>query len=433
MPREANVRGTDKAIKNLKPQPGQTRPVLYSVEADYPGLKIQVSPGGGKSWLVRLTTGMKLHPTIEGEMVQVRRVFGLGPYPKVSLQEARELVRTYHLKVADGIDPKAERRKRRSDALAAQSKLLTFAEVEKLTPFKSKSQNPEKAKQDRRSRMDTYILPKIGKRLIADITSDDVAEILKPLWHDSYHLARKLRDEMSAVFVFAKVKKLRTGENPAAKKDNLDILLGPTDYETEHFPSLPYPRIGEFMAELRARPGDSARALEFVILTAARANEVCKAAWSEFDLVNKVWTIPAARMKGRREHRVPLSDAAVTLLEKQAKERQKHPFVGRKDKPLSSNAMGIMIERMHDASVKAEGPGYLDPKTNRVAVPHGFRSSFKDWARNLTQYADEVSELALAHVNSDATRAAYARDELLGLRSPMMQKWSDFCNKTQSA
>lgn len=429
MPREASVRGTDMAIKNLRPRPGQSRPVNYSVQSDYPGLKIQVSPRGSKSWLLRLTTGMKPHPTSTGEMIQVRRVFGLGPYPKVSLQDARELARIYHLKIADGVDPKAEKRKRRSDALAAQSKLLTFGEVEKLTPAKSRSQNQAKAAKDRRARLDTYILPKIGNRLIADITSDDVAEILRPLWHDSYHLARKLRDEMSAVFAYAKVRNLRTGDNPAAKKGNLDILLGPTDYKTKHHPALPYARMAEFIADLRIHPGDSARALEFAVLTASRVNEVTGAKWSEIHIENRLWTIPAERMKGRREHRVPLSDMAIKILNIQKETGGEFVFPGRKGQPLSNNAMGIMIDRMHETNVAAGGPGYLDPLLNRIAVPHGFRSSFKDWARNLTQYADEVSELALAHVNSDSTRAAYARDELLSLRTPMMQKWTDHCGR----
>src|SRR5690606_7715118 len=151
------------------------------------------------------------------------------------------------------------------------------------------------------------------------------------------------------------------------------------------------------------------------------------ATWAEIDFERRLWTIPAGRMKRGRDHTVPLSKPAIELLKRQHSNGHAHPFTNRRGGPLSDMALSVLVKRMHDSSIKRGGAGYLDPAYNKIAVPHGFRSSFKDWARNLTQYADEVSELALAHVNSDSTRAAYARDALLEPRKLLMRDWAIYC------
>lgn len=279
-----------------------------------------------------------------------------------------------------------------------------------------------------RSRFDTYVHPVLGKRIVSEITNEEVAAVLEPIWQTMHPTAKKIRQYVKAVFDYAKAKKYRSGDNPAEWKGCLETLLGKPRHEEKHQPALPHGRAAEFMRALGKRGGNSARALEFLILTAARPGEVRGAPWSEFNLDKKLWTVPGERMKEGQPHRVPLSDAAIDLLKKQRKAGHAvFPFANTKGKPLSDAALPKLIKDMHAADVKAGGVGYLDPNYDEIAVPHGFRSSMKDWARSETQYADEVSELALAHVNNDATRAAYARDGLLGLRASLMDDWAAFC------
>lgn len=428
MPRQAEKLSSDIAIKRLKPKPGQKHPVRYTVAGDVAGLCIQVTPTGKKSWLFRATVGMRPHSVNDEKLAQVRREFGLGGYPTIGLQAAREKAKEIRNQLAQGIDPLAERKAAHSAKLAAVAKLRTFSECEAATlaARADSYKNPAKASAEWRTRMDNYVIPILGRRIICDITVNDVADVLEPIWRTKYHTAKKIKDDMAATFRYAKAKGYRTGENPAAS-DALEPILGKPRYRGKHQPSLPYPRMVEFMVALHRVPGESARALEFAILTAARSDEVRSALWAEFDLDKKIWTIPAERMKRGRDHRIPLSEQAVEILRRQLQNGNAYPFVNRQGEVLTDMTMSGLIKRMHANDIKNGGEGYFDPAYNKVAVPHGFRSSFKDWSRNLTKYADEVSELALAHVNSDSTRAAYARDELIGLRTPMMQEWADYC------
>ena len=434
MPRIPTRLGSDMAIKKLKPRLGQQHPVRHAVAGEPPGLCIQITPNGAKSWLLRVTTGSRPHPTEQGVVTQVRREFGLGKYPSVSLQAAREKATAYLTKTSQGIDPNTERLAAISAAQAAQAKLKTFSECESgaLEAKAPGYKNELKSKAQWRTRMDLHVLPLIGARIISDLTVEDVAAVLEPMWRTKYPTAKKLLHDIAAVFRYAKAKKLYAGENPA-KSEALEPLLGKSNHKKNHFPSLPYQRASEFIAALRLQRTDAARALEFAILTASRSDEVRSAPWSEFDMKKRVWTIPAKRMKRGRDHCVPLSSRSFELLEDQRRNNCAFPFANRKGAPLSDMALSLLVKRMHEVSIKNGGEGYLDPFYNKVAVPHGFRSSFKDWARNLTQYADEVSELALAHVNSDSTRAAYARDQLLGLRRQLMQEWAAFCDGNKPA
>jgi len=209
----------------------------------------------------------------------------------------------------------------------------------------------------------------------------------------------------------------REGENPARWEGNLkEILPNPSKIKkVRHHPALPWQQVGEFMSRLRKKNGTAIRALEFSILTAARSGEVRGMKWSEVDLAAKTWTVPADRIKAGRRHIVPLSDAALKVLNASPRMHgSEYVFTGPQGGELSNNAMLAVLKRMG-----------VD------AVPHGFRSTFKDWARSCTAFPDEVSELALAHVNSDATRAAYARDELLPKREKLMNEWAKFCNSVK--
>lgn len=427
MPRIPTRLGSDLAIRKLKPKAEQTYPLRFAVAGEPTGLYIQMTPTGAKTWLLRVTTGSKPHPSDPNKRLQIRREFGLGGYPVVTLQMARERASAYLAQVAEGVNPSASK-KATSEVSGDQQAGVTFADCERQTlEIKAPSfKNPAKSRNGWRTRMDLYANPAIGTRAIETLDEDDIEAVLKPLWRDKFPTAKKLLHDLAAVFGYAKAKKLYTKTNPATM-EAMEPLLGKPSHSKKHFPSLPYERVTEFMRALRSVEGDAARALEFAILTASRSDEARSAKWSEFDLKRQLWTVPAKRMKRDRDHCVPLSKAAIRVLEGQLGNHSEYPFTNAKGIPFSDMALSALVKRMHAASIKAGGAGFKDPVYDKVATPHGFRSSFKDWARNLTSYADELSELALAHVNSDATRAAYARDALLKPRVGLMADWADHC------
>ena len=237
--------------------------------------------------------------------------------------------------------------------------------------------------------------------------------MLEPLWAIKTETATRVRQRLEAVLAWATVNHYREGPNPAAWEGNLEHALPKPSRvrKVEHHAAIHWKALGEFMAALRNRQGMSARALEFAILTAARSGEVRLATWDEIDLKAKLWTVPAGRMKAGKAHRVPLSDEALALLKALPRmEGSRFVFPAVRGGALSDMSLSMVTRRM-----------------GAEAVPHGFRSTFKDWARSSTAYPDEVTELALAHVNSDATRAAYARDDLLPKRARLMRDWAKFC------
>ncbi len=433
MPKQAQ-RLSSKAIEQLghsgartRTRSGHTYKERHAVGGEVPGLHIQVTPSGTKQWFLRTTVGRKPHPTEPDRWLPIRREFGLGGYPAVSLRDARKRAKNLHATLTLGLESKAQRK-----ALTLRQRTFAECEVATIGVKAPGYKRPLKISAEWRTRMDVYVNPTLGQHHIGEVTTADVAAVLQPLWRTKYHTAKKIREDLAAVFRYAAAMQLRDSENPASL-DALEPLLGKPRHRGKHRPSLPYPRIAGFMKTLRICPGDAARALEFAVLTAARSNEVRGAKWPEFDLANGLWTVPAERTKCGREHCVPLPRQAVALLEKQLTERPGRNacmfvFASRCGKPLVHSTLNQWIKRLHATHVRAGGIGYLDPDYGKVATPHGFRSSFKDWARNLTHYADEVSELALGHVGNDATRAAYARDALLGLRMPLMQAWADFCD-----
>jgi len=261
--------------------------------------------------------------------------------------------------------------------------------------------------------LSTYASPILGKMAVSAIELPHIVQVLEPIWHTKTETAGRVRGRIEKVLAWATVSGFRTGENPARLKDNVDLALGKPSKikKAKHFTALPYAELPEFMAELRQRPAVSARALEFAILTAARSGEVRGATWEEIDLDAAIWTIPAERMKAGKPHKVPLCPAAVEILKEIPQlEGSELIFTAPRGGKFSDVALTALLKRME---IKA--------------TAHGFRSTFKDWAREQTAYADEVSELALAHVNSDATRAAYARSELIDKRRQLMQEWANYC------
>jgi integrase len=370
-------------------------------------LYLKVAPGGSRSWILRATVGSK------------RKDIGLGGYPDVSVSLAREKTKEAREKIRAGIDPVVERRALKNALVAAQSKHITFEEAAaRCHAAKSPEFRNKKHRKDWINALRLHAFPKLAKLPISEIELQHVLQVLEPTWHEKTETATRVRQRMESVLTWATVGKYRTGDNPARWDGNLKELL-PTPSkitQVKHHPALPWQQMGKFMQSLRERKGIAPRALEFAILTAARSGEVRGMAWDEIDFEAKVWTVPPDRIKAGRRHIVPLSGDAVRILKKVPKlEDSAFVFAAPRGGKLSDVALLAVVRRMR-----------VD------AVPHGFRSTFKDWARSTTAYPDEVSELALAHVNSDATRAAYARDELLPKRHRMMRDWASFCKKVQT-
>lgn len=376
------------------------------------GLMLQVSPSGSRSWILRAKIGQR------------RRDIGLGGWPDVPLADARARARVMREKIASGIDPIEERR-------AIQSsfrEVRTFREcAEMLIEAKRPGWKNAKHADQWENTLEAYAYPVLGRMPVGSIVEDDVLRVLNPIWTTKTETASRVRQRIESVLDWAKAAKLRTGENPARWAGNLEHLLAaPTKVaKKQNHPALPYREAYRFMRALRARPSISAKALEFTILTAARTSEALGATWAEIDIDAGVWIVPAQRMKAGKEHRVPLSEAALTLLRALPRFAGSDLlFAGSRGGELSNAALGKLIKDMHAADVKAGGPGWLDPRLDRVATTHGFRSAFKDWALETTSYPGEMSEVALAHTVADKTEAAYRRGDLYMKRTKMMADWA---------
>ena len=377
------------------------------------GLYLHVN-GPARSWVLRMKVGIK------------RREAGLGPYPEVGLARARELAREFREKVRAGRDPVAERQADQRALVERQRREISFRlAAERMHTMKASQFKSEKHRADWINSLRNHAFDKIGGVLIADIDHNHVLDVLQSIWLTKPETATRVRGRIEAVLDWATVSGFREGDNPAAWRGRLDKVLPPPAKNVRHFPALPYQQVGLFMVDLRAREGNGARALEFGILTATRSREIRLARWSEIDLEARVWQIPGERMKAGKLHTVPLSNEAVALLRSlSSNDSDGLIFTAEKGGPVSDATISATIKRMHDEQLRQDKPGWIDPTDGRRVVPHGFRSSFKDWARNCTRFPDEVSELALAHVNDDKTRAAYARDQLLPARTKLMQEWA---------
>lgn len=388
------------AIKRL------SRPGMHAV-GGVSGLYMQIAPSGSRSWVLRAMVCGR------------RRDIGLGGYPDVTLAQARERARADRELIRTGVDPVEQRRHARADMRTKRAKSVTFAEAARQCHAKRASEfRNAKHRAQWLATLETYAIPELGELPVADIELPHVMRVLEPIWHTKTETASRLRQRIEAVLSWAAVSGYRrTGDNPARWAGNLrELLARPTKIaRREHHRALPWQDVPEFMAALRKREGMAARALEFTIFTAARSGEVRGATWDEIDLDAELWTVPGERMKSGRTHRVPLTPEALALLEALPRMAGGHyVFPAPRGGRLSDMSLAAVTKRMG-----------VD------CVPHGFRSTFKDWARSATRFADEVSELALAHVNSDATRSAYARDELLELRRKLMAAWAGYL--TQAA
>ena len=370
------------------------------------GLRLQVSSSGARSWILRTTIGGK------------RSEKGLGGYPDVTLAGARDAARAVRAKITAGVDPIAESRSARSALKAAVAATWTFdqcaaAYIEAKTP---EWRNAKHAAQWTAT-LNTYASPVLGQLLVGDVALPNVLAVLRPIWQTKTETASRVRARLEAVLDWASTSGYRDGLNPARWKGHLDNLLpAPTKVaKVAHHAALSVGAMGKFMRELRKHEGIGARALEFAILTAARSGEVRGATWSEFDMEAPMWTIPGLRMKMGKEHRVPLSRPALDLLRALPRLADVDTvFAAPRGGQLSDMTLSAVMRRMQVP-----------------AVPHGFRSTFRDWCAEHTNYSRDVAEMALAHSIGDKVEAAYRRGDLFGKRAKLMQAWADYSAQVQ--
>lgn len=382
------------------------------MHVDGNGLYLNVTPKGAKSWIFRYQLNGK------------RCEMGLGSLVGLPAPEARALAARLRANVANGIDPLAQRHAEREAEQAAkraaelelrrQQHTFRAAAESHIANHRAGWSNCKHIQQWSNT-FKTYVYPKIGDKPVDEITTADVAAILKPIWSVKPETASRVRMRIEAVLNSAKALGWRSGENPAVWKGGLDAVLPRTNKvrTVRHHPALPWEDAPAFMTDLRLREGVGARALEFAILTAARSGEVRGARWEEIDLEKALWTIPAGRMKAKREHRVPLSDACLALLAELPRlDGCPLVFPGLYRQPLSDMSLSAVLKRMKHDSITV----------------HGFRSTFRDWAAE-KGFAFDAIEAALAHQIGNKVVVAYLRTDHLEARKAMMQTWANFLAK----
>jgi integrase len=395
---------TDRAVRNAK----------VGFHADGTGLYLQVTSAAARSWVFRY------------KMNGRARDMGLGSYPVVTLAAAREKAEDWRRRRREGEDPIEARKAVQSAQRLADVRAIRFQHcAEQLIASQEVGWRNAKHRQQWRNTLATYAYPILGKVPVADVDTGLVLQVLQQrvavgddksvaLWNARPETASRLRGRIEAVLSSAKARGFRTGENPATWRGHLDNLLPPRSKirRVVHHPALHYRDLPQFMARLRAKDSISARALEFTVLCAARTGEVLGVKFDEIDLEERVWVVPAERMKAGQEHRVPLSSRAAAILREMAAiQLSEYVFPGGKlGKPLSNMALLMLLRDLH--------PGF---------TVHGFRSTFKDWAGEATSFPDHLSEMALAHVSADKVRAAYARSDLFQKRRELMEAWALHC------
>ena len=382
-----------------------TKPGTY---ADGDGLYLQVVNGNARSWIYRYS--------LDGRA----RYYGLGSAKVISLRRARELAAEPRRLRAEGIDPLEHRRAQRQAARIQSVRGVTFRQcAEGYIAAHEHSWTNAAHREQWRTSLAMYVFPVVGDMPLQAIDTALVLRILQPIWNAKPETASRIRSRIKSILDAAKAQDLRTGENPARWKGHLaNLLPAPAKVrKVEHHPALLYGELPAFMADLRGRPSISARCLEFTVLTAARRGEAIGARWSEIDLDAAVWTVPATRMKSRRAHRVPLAEPVIRLLrDLHAVRSSEHVFPGNKpDKPLTGSSVNKLLEMMD----------------RRDITVHGFRSTFRDWAAEQTEFSYEVVEMALAHAVGSSVERAYRRTDLFEKRAKLMTAWAGYCASAQ--
>ena len=398
---------TDRKIKS-KLEPGR------HYDHGGSGLHLHVRKTGSKAWVQRIR--------LDGKYVDL----GLGNYPSVTLSQAREKAWANKAVVAEGKDP------RRMNA--EKARVLTFAEcADAVIAMKAAELSNEKHQAQWASTLATYAKPTLGGMSIDQIEVEHILEVLQPIWEDKHETAKRVRGRLEAVFDYAIARNLRPAPNPAAWKGNLAALLPSKVNSTkqEHQPALQLADASWWWKELSNRDGMGSAALRFLTLTACRSGEVRGMTWDEIHLPKThsslhVWIIPAKRMKARKEHRVPLTEEMMWLLNGLPKhDGSSLVFHSSKGKPLSDMTLSATMKRIHESAAKVGGVGFIDQTSKRPAVPHGLRSTFRNWAAE-HGYEHEMAEIQLAHEVGTAVTRAYLRTDMMEKRSKMLEDWSKF-------
>jgi integrase len=375
------------------------------MHADGGGLYLRVGPTGSKSWVFRYVANGRQHD------------MGLGPFPDITLQMARERAQTHRRARLDGNDPLADKRAVRAAERLATAKVMNFKEcADAYVASHSAGWRDVRTVGQWQQSLTAYVFPILGDLPVQAIDTGLVMKAIEPLWTTKTTTASRVRQRIESVLDYAAARGYRSGDNPARWRGHLDNLLPKRSKVARvvHHPALPYGEIAGFITELRRRDSASARALEFSILTASRRAEVLGARWSEINMAERLWIIPAERMKAAREHRVPLSVGAMAVLRQmEHMSTSAYVFPGQGGmKPLGEVAIWRLLRTM--------GRGEL--------TMHGMRSTFRDWAAERTNFPREVAEISLAHAVGDATERAYQRGDLMQKRASLMQAWAKFCD-----
>jgi integrase len=376
---------------------------------DGPNLYLQVR-GQARSWLFRYM--------MDGQRYEM----GIGPARKVIIDDARRRADQLNRQVGNGINPMLAKREAKAERKLETVKRITFREcADGYIVAHRETWRSAKHRNQWDATLATYVLPVFGGRPVDEVDTELVMKVVEPIWSAKPETANRVRGRIESILDWAKARGYRNGENPARWRGHLSNLLPKRSKvrAVVHHPALPYTEIASFMTELRKREGYAASALEFLILTATRTGEALGARWSEIDLEQRLWTVPASRMKAGREHRVPLSGAAVTVLERMWTIRQSDVvFPGiQSGQPLSNMTMIAVLQRMDRADLTV----------------HGFRSTFRDWAAECTTFERDVIEMALAHVTGNKVETAYRRGDLFDKRRRLMDAWAAYCDGNSSA
>jgi integrase len=397
-------------VKNAQPGKRPDGTPRARVYADGGGLYLQVTPGSAgdsKSWIYR-------YASATGK----ERFMGLGSLDTVSLAEARQKATECRRQRERGIDPIDAKDAQRASAAVERAKAMTFDQCAQqyIAAHRAGWRNPKSLSQWTNS-LATYVSPVFGNLPVGSIDVGLVIKAIEPIWPTKPETASRVRGRIEAVLDWAAALSFRDADNPARWKGRLENLFPRRSKvrAVQHHAALPYVEISDFMRVLRERDSVAARALEFAVLTAARTSEVQGAKWSEIDLKTKTWTVPGNRMKGGREHRVPLSDPAVAVLQRMLTVRQNvYAFPGDQRATLSNESLLMLLRRMGRDDLTV----------------HGFRSTFRDWAAERTNFPNEVVEMALAHAIAGKAEAAYRRGDLIEKRRKLMDAWAAYCEQS---
>lgn len=368
-----------------------TVPGVYQ---DKNGLSLKVRSASSKSWIFRYTS-----PS-DGE----RHDLGVGPFPEVSLTDARKKATELRALVNKGIDPLEQRKEASNASVTFKDEALTFIE-------RHRAGWSDKHASQWLNSLTEYAFPVIGDMPIGSVETADVTKVLDPIWLAKPETARRVRNRMERVFDHAKAHARRDGENPARLKGHLQNVMPKNQGPVKQLESMEFSRLPYFMYVLDGEDSRTARCLQFLILTACRTSEALGAKWDEIDMINRVWTIPAARMKNGEEHQVPLSEEALQVLrDTGSRGRSEYVFHGpRSTSMLPDNSLRRLLKKLGEH-----------------CTPHGFRATFRTWADEKTAFSFELCEISLAHVVGNATSRAYVRGNQLEKRRPLMNRWAKY-------